>query len=67
MACFFKLLLSLFPYYARIAKERPFSIGSVTYNKPPKFVDEMVKLGDRAIYSIKTSTKNGVAYRLYAG
>jgi diguanylate cyclase (GGDEF)-like protein len=44
-----------------------FSIGSVTYNKPPKSVDEMVKLGDRAMYSIKTSTKNGVAYRLYAG
>ncbi len=44
-----------------------FSVGAVTYTLPPKSVDDMVKQGDQAMYSIKSSTKNGVAYRLYAG
>ena len=43
-----------------------FSVGVVTYRRPPASVDEMVKLADSAMYSVKTSTKNGVSYRVYA-
>jgi diguanylate cyclase (GGDEF)-like protein len=43
-----------------------FSVGVVTFNHPPKSVDEMVKLADIAMYSIKTKGKNGVSYRVYA-
>ena len=43
-----------------------FSVGVVTYCRPPASVDEMVKLADSTMYSVKTSTKNGVAYRVYA-
>jgi diguanylate cyclase (GGDEF)-like protein len=42
-----------------------FSIGAVTYKKPPVSVDEMVKLADSTMYSIKSSTKNGTAYCVY--
>ena len=44
-----------------------FSVGVVTFSQPPKSVDDMVKLADSAMYSVKTGSKNGVAYRLYAG
>ncbi len=42
-----------------------FSIGVVTYNQMPKSVDEMVKLADSVMYSVKTSTKNGVRYHVF--
>jgi diguanylate cyclase (GGDEF)-like protein len=44
-----------------------FSIGVVTYNQIPKTVDEMVKLADSAMYSVKANKKNGVRYRVYDG
>jgi len=43
-----------------------FSIGVVTYNQMPKSVDEMVKLADNVMYSVKTKTKNGVCYHVCA-
>jgi diguanylate cyclase (GGDEF)-like protein len=44
-----------------------FSVGVITYNEMPKSVDDMVKMADNAMYSIKTSTKNGVCYRIFNG
>ena len=43
-----------------------FSIGVVTYNQIPKSVDEMVKLADGVMYSVKTGDKNGVRYHVHA-
>jgi len=43
-----------------------FSIGAVTYKQPPESVDEMVKLADSTMYTVKSRSKNGVAYRVYA-
>lgn len=44
-----------------------FSVGVVTFREPPASVDDMVKLADAVMYSVKTDSKNGVAYHLYAG
>jgi diguanylate cyclase (GGDEF)-like protein len=42
-----------------------FSIGVVTFNQLPRSVDEMVKIADDVMYSVKTTTKNGVRYHIY--
>jgi diguanylate cyclase (GGDEF)-like protein len=44
-----------------------FSIGVVTFIQMPKSVDDMVKLADNVMYSVKTTTKNGVQYHAYTG
>ncbi len=44
-----------------------FSMGAVTFNQVPKSVDEMIRLADGAMYSIKMKSKNGVSYRAYNG
>jgi diguanylate cyclase (GGDEF)-like protein len=44
-----------------------FSMGVVTFQAVPKTVDEMVKMADATMYTVKTSGKNGVNYRVYAG
>ena len=44
-----------------------FSLGVVTYKEVPKTVDEMVKVADSAMYTVKTDGKNGVNYCVYAG
>lgn len=44
-----------------------FSVGVVTFNEVPKSVDEMVKMADGIMYSVKTAGKNGVNYHIYAG
>jgi len=44
-----------------------FSVGVVTYNEMPKSVDDMVKMADSAMYSVKTSSKNGVCYSIFNG
>jgi len=44
-----------------------FSLGVVTYKEVPKTVDEMVKIADSAMYTVKTDGKNGVNYCVYAG
>jgi diguanylate cyclase (GGDEF)-like protein len=44
-----------------------FSMGVVTCNQIPASVDEMVKLADGVMYSVKTKGKNGVRYQVYAG
>jgi diguanylate cyclase (GGDEF)-like protein len=44
-----------------------FSVGVVTFNEVPKTVDEMVKMADNAMYSVKATGKNGVNYSIYAG
>ena len=44
-----------------------FSVGVVTFKQLPKSVDEMIKLADMMMYSVKTNGKNGVRYHVYAG
>ncbi len=44
-----------------------FSLGVVTYKEVPKTVDEMVKIADSAMYTVKAGGKNGVNYCVYAG
>ena len=44
-----------------------FSMGVVTFNEAPKTVDEMVKMADNVMYSVKAAGKNGVNYHIYAG
>ena len=44
-----------------------FSLGVVTYKEVPKTVDEMVKMADSAMYTVKAGGKNGVNYCVYAG
>jgi diguanylate cyclase (GGDEF)-like protein len=44
-----------------------FSVGVVTYNVCPKTVDDLVKMADGAMYSVKVDRKNGVTFRTYAG
>lgn len=39
------------------------STGAVTFEKPPDSVDQMVKLADELMYSVKTSGKNRLAKR----
>jgi diguanylate cyclase (GGDEF) domain len=43
------------------------SMGVVTFKQLPKSLDEMVRLADVAMYSVKTNGKNGVCYRVYNG
>ncbi len=49
--------------------ERPwpatFSIGVVTFNKPPESIDEMIRIVDRLMYSAKKGGKNLVKYEIY--
>jgi diguanylate cyclase (GGDEF)-like protein len=42
-----------------------FSIGVVCFTQMPKSVDEMIKLADSVMYSVKTTTKNGVQYHVH--
>ena len=44
-----------------------FSMGVVTFNEAPKTVDEMVKMADNVMYSVKAAGKNGINYHIYAG
>jgi diguanylate cyclase (GGDEF)-like protein len=44
-----------------------FSMGVVTFNEIPKTVDEMVKMADNVMYSVKAAGKNGVNYSVYTG
>jgi diguanylate cyclase (GGDEF)-like protein len=44
-----------------------FSVGVVTFNEVPKSVDDMVKMADGIMYSVKTAGKNGVNYHIYTG
>jgi diguanylate cyclase (GGDEF)-like protein len=44
-----------------------FSVGVVICNETPKSVDDMVKIADDTMYSVKSTSKNGVNYRVYAG
>jgi diguanylate cyclase (GGDEF)-like protein len=47
--------------------DRPvsFSIGAVTFIKPPASVDDMIKIVDRLLYSAKAGGKNRVMYESY--
>ncbi len=51
------------------ARERPwsatFSIGVVTFNKPPESIDEMIRIVDQLMYSAKKSGKNLVKYEVH--
>ena len=42
-----------------------FSIGVVTYNRPPKSVEDMIGLADEAMYAVKAKGKNGILYRVH--
>jgi diguanylate cyclase (GGDEF)-like protein len=44
-----------------------FSMGVVTFKEAPKTVDEMVKMADNVMYSVKVAGKNGVKYSTYLG
>jgi diguanylate cyclase (GGDEF)-like protein len=44
-----------------------FSVGVVVCNEVPKTVDDMVKMADDTMYSVKNASKNGVNYRIYTG
>ncbi|MCX7001434.1 MAG: GGDEF domain-containing protein [Candidatus Sumerlaeota bacterium] len=44
-----------------------FSIGVVTYVAVPHTVDNVVKIADELMYSVKSGTKNGVRYSTYTG
>jgi len=44
-----------------------FSVGVVICNETPKSVDDIVKIADDTMYSVKSTSKNGVSYRVYAG
>jgi diguanylate cyclase (GGDEF)-like protein len=44
-----------------------FSVGVVICNEIPKSVDDMVKIADDTMYTVKSTSKNGVNYRVYAG
>jgi diguanylate cyclase (GGDEF)-like protein len=44
-----------------------FSMGVVTYKEVPNTVDDILKIADRAMYTVKTAGKNGVNYCIYAG
>jgi diguanylate cyclase (GGDEF)-like protein len=39
-----------------------FSIGAVTYRRPPKDVEEMLSLPDKLMYRVKESGRDGIAY-----
>ena len=43
-----------------------FSVGVVTFREIPKTVDDVVKMADDMMYSVKTTGKNGVNYSIYA-
>ena len=43
-----------------------FSIGMITCLAPPKSVDELLKIADDLMYSVKRSGKNSVRHDLYA-
>jgi diguanylate cyclase (GGDEF)-like protein len=44
-----------------------FSMGVVTFKEAPKTVDQMVKMADNVMYSVKAAGKNGVRYSTYPG
>ena len=44
-----------------------FSVGVVICNEVPKTVDDILKMADATMYSVKNASKNGVDYRVYAG
>lgn len=41
-----------------------FSVGAVTFCHIPKSVDEMLKVADQSMYTVKTNGKNGVSFRV---
>jgi diguanylate cyclase (GGDEF)-like protein len=52
---------------AALEGDRPvsFSIGAVTFIKPPDSVDEMIRIVDRLMYSAKAGGKNRVLYESF--
>jgi len=44
-----------------------FSVGVMTYNAPPKTLDEVVRRADDLMYQVKNSTKSGVRFGVYPG
>lgn len=62
-----KIRSSLLAEVSKQAWPVTFSIGVVTYVAMPGSVDEMVKMADDLMYSVKTDTKNGVRYAIHAG
>lgn len=42
-----------------------FSAGVVTYKKPPENVEQMIKLADNLMYTVKNNGKNGEKYIIY--
>lgn len=42
-----------------------FSIGAVTFLSPPPAVDEMIRMADDLMYSVKNSGKNQIKYTVF--
>lgn len=55
---------SLLTTLAQKSWEVTFSIGVVTFQTPPKTVDEMVQKADQVMYTVKNSTKNDIKYEI---
>lgn len=61
---FRKLQEQIIDFFDRNRWPVTFSIGVVTYNRPPETVDDMVKKADDLMYSAKNSGKNKIIYEL---
>jgi diguanylate cyclase (GGDEF)-like protein len=44
-----------------------FSIGAITFNATPDTANEMIKLVDDLMYTVKNNGKNAIRYSVYAG
>jgi diguanylate cyclase (GGDEF)-like protein len=44
-----------------------YSVGVVTFKVPPDSINEMIKIADRLMYSVKSGGKNSIKYSIYEG
>jgi GGDEF domain-containing protein len=44
-----------------------FSIGAITFNASPGTANELIKLADNLMYTVKSNGKNAINYSVYAG
>ena len=49
----------------KIGKNVTFSVGVITFEKLPKDIKEAIDMADQLMYSVKTSKKNDVAFRVF--
>ena len=44
-----------------------FSIGALTCDRPPLDVQQLIKLADQLMYSVKNTSKDAIVYSVYTG